>query len=101
MKERILLALHSGWRDYVGPALSAIAIVYIGLTLTNRRLFTALDQAGLVCAQARELKEIPTEGVLFSFPISEPRFSTGYKVGRLDRYVVLDDTYKGTPRSAI
>jgi hypothetical protein len=91
VKERVLLALRSGWKDYLGPALSAIAIVYLGITLLNRSTFTALDEAGFVCTQSAEsknLKDIPLEGVLFSFDISNPCFATGYKVGRLDRYLV-------------
>jgi hypothetical protein len=91
VKERVLLALRSGWRDYLGPALSAIAIVYLGVTLLNRWTFTALDEAGFVCtqsAESKDLKDIPLEGVLFSFDISNPCFATGYKVGRLDRYLV-------------
>ena len=33
------LAIRSGWRDYLGPALSAIAIVYVGVTLKSFRLY--------------------------------------------------------------
>jgi uncharacterized protein (DUF2235 family) len=91
VKERVLQALRSGWKDYLGPALSAIAIVYLGITLLNRSTFTALDEAGFVCTQSadsKDLKDIPLEGVLFSFDISSPCFATGYKVGRLDRYLV-------------
>jgi hypothetical protein len=91
LRERIFLGVRSSWRDYIGPALSAIAIVYIGVTLTNHWLFTAIDEAGLVCTSTptKELKdEIPADGILFAFDISNPCFATGYKVGRLDRYLV-------------
>lgn len=47
--ERVLVAVRSGWRYYLGPAVSAIVIAYLGLTVGNRFLFTALDQVGLVC----------------------------------------------------
>lgn len=89
-KETILRGLRSSWKDYIGPALSAIAIVYIVLTLADRCLFTALDQAGFVCTQSgsESLKEIPPEGVLFSFDVSNPCFATGYKVDRLDRLLL-------------
>jgi uncharacterized protein (DUF2235 family) len=88
-KESILRGLRSSWKDYLGPALSAVAIVYVVVTLADRWLFTALDQAGFVCTRSDPpLKEIPPEGVLFSFEISNPCFATGYKVGRLDRYLL-------------
>jgi uncharacterized protein (DUF2235 family) len=89
-KESILRGLRSSWKDYIGPALSAIAIVYIVLTLLDRFLFTALDQAGFVCTRSgsENLKDIPPEGVLFSFDVSNPCFATGYKVDRLDRLLL-------------
>jgi uncharacterized protein (DUF2235 family) len=89
-REKVILAIRSGWRDYLGPALSAIAIVYVGVTLINRFAFTAIDDAGLVCKQTtdRKLQDIPSEGVLFSFDVSNPCFATGYKVDRLGRYLL-------------
>ena len=86
--EKAFVALRSGWKDYVGPALSAIAIVYVVLALGNRWAFTAIDEAGLVCEQSEHLAFLPDTGALVSFDASEPCFSTGYKVGRLDRYYV-------------
>jgi uncharacterized protein (DUF2235 family) len=87
-KEKLLRGLRLSWRDYLGPALSAIAIVYVIITLADRLLFTALDQAGFVCTKSSSLKEFPEQGVLFSFDVSDPCYATGYKVGRLDRYLV-------------
>jgi uncharacterized protein (DUF2235 family) len=88
--ERVILGLHSSWRDYFGPTLSAILIIYFILTLGNRWSFTALDQAGLVCKNTEKayLKGIPYEGIVFSFNVSEPCFRTGYRVRRLDRYLI-------------
>jgi hypothetical protein len=104
-RERILVGLRSTWRDYLGPALSAIAILYFGLTLSDRWTFTALDEAGFVCENTAygDLKPIPFEGVLFSFDVRNSCFATGYKVERLDRYLIwtspnrsdLDNEYKG------
>ncbi len=93
-KERTLRGLRSAWRDYLAPALSAIAIVYIVVTFSNRWLFTALDEAGLVCIETpvssnqEQLPNIPDRGIIFSFDVSQPCFATGYKVNRLDRYLV-------------
>ena len=87
-KEKAFLALRSSWKDYVGPALSAIAIVYVVLALGNHWAFTAIDDAGLVCEQSEHLAFLPDAGALVSFDASEPCFSTGYKVGRLGRYYV-------------
>jgi hypothetical protein len=73
----------------MGPALSAIVIAYVGLALANRLTFTVLDEAGFVCTASGnldQLKDIPAEGVLFSFDVSNPCFATGYQVGRLERY---------------
>lgn len=91
--EAVLLALRYGWKDYLAPALSAIAIVYVGISFADRWLFTALDQAGLVCVPTptepdKALPDIPPEGMLFSFDIRTPCFTTGHRVGRLDRYLV-------------
>ena len=103
-REKAFRGLRSSWKDYLGPALSAIVIVYVGLTLGNRWAFTALDQAGFVCKNAdfNKLKPIRFEGALFSFDVSDPCFATGYKVERLDRYLIwttpdrseLDKEYK-------
>jgi uncharacterized protein (DUF2235 family) len=87
-EEQAFLALRSGWRDYVGPALSAVAIVYVVLALGNRWAFTAIDDAGLVCERTDHPAFLPDAGVLVSFNASEPCFPTGYKVGRLGRYYV-------------
>jgi uncharacterized protein (DUF2235 family) len=105
MREKILIGLRSSWKDYLGPALSAVAIVYFGLTLADRWAFTAVDQAGFVCNEAADddLKPVPFEGVLFSFYVSNPCFATGYMVRRLDRYLLwttpdkskLDRNYRG------
>jgi hypothetical protein len=87
-RERFLLALRSGWRDYLGPALSAIVLAYAGLALANRLTFTVLDAAGLVCTASDKLQDLPKEGILFSFDVSNPCFATGYAVERLKRYFV-------------
>jgi uncharacterized protein (DUF2235 family) len=88
-----LLGIRAGWKDYFAPALFAIAIVIVGVSFANRWLFTALDQAGLVCTATltepnKQLPEIPAVGILFSFDVRNPCFATGYRVGRLDRYLV-------------
>lgn len=87
-KERILPGLRTAWRYYLGPALSAIVIAYLGITLGFRLAFTAVDQAGLVCTASEEPTFIPEKGAFISFPAKDPCFATGYKVGRLDRYYV-------------
>lgn len=43
----ILMGLRSGWRHYLSPALPVLAIAYLGITVGNRLVFTAVDQAGL------------------------------------------------------
>ncbi len=90
VKEKILSGIRSSWRDYLGPALSALAIVYVVLTVPSHWLFTAIDDAGFVCefSRSQNLKDIPANGVLFSFDVSNPCFATGYRVGRLQRYLV-------------
>jgi hypothetical protein len=94
-KESLFLGLRSGWRDYLGPALSAIVIVYVGLALINRVTFTFFDETGLglVCTKsekpkdAEDIPNIPDEGVLFSFDVANPCFASGYKVERLKKYL--------------
>jgi uncharacterized protein (DUF2235 family) len=101
-KERILSGVRSSWRDYLGPALSALAILYVAVTLPSHWVFTAVDDAGFVCQQSQILKDIPANGILFSFDVSDPCFATGYRLGRLDRYLIwttpnksdLDKEYK-------
>jgi hypothetical protein len=89
-----LVKLRSSWKDYLGPALSAIGIVYIAVTFPNRWLFTALDEAGLVCTQTlppsnrTQLPDIPDHGIIFLFDVSTPCFATGYKVDRLDKFLI-------------
>jgi uncharacterized protein (DUF2235 family) len=105
LKERVLRGLRSSWKDYLGPALSAIVIAYVGLALANRLTFAVLDEAGFVCKSSGDLdqlKDIPDEGVLFSADVRNPCFATGYKVYRLARYLlwttpdkaVLDDRHQ-------
>lgn len=88
VRYRVLTFLTMGWKTYLGPALSALLIVYVGVTVTSRLLFTAVDQAGLVCKNSKEPKLLPQEGMLFSFDPSNLCFTTGYKVGRLNSYYV-------------
>jgi hypothetical protein len=87
-REKVFSGIRSAWRDYLGPALSAIAIVYVVLTVPSHWLFTAVDDAGFVCKATDTAKEFPAQGVLFSFNANEPCFATGYRVGRLDRYYI-------------
>jgi hypothetical protein len=47
--EAIVSGLRVIWRYYVGPAPSAVLIVYQVFTVCNRMIFTAADQAGLAC----------------------------------------------------
>jgi hypothetical protein len=102
VNETILSGVRSGWRDYLGPALSALAILYVAVTIPSRWVFTALDDAGFVCRNSESLKDIPANGILFSFDVSDPCFATGYRLGRLQRYLVwttpnrtdLDKEYK-------
>jgi hypothetical protein len=87
-REKALTILRTAWRYYCGPALSAIVMVYLAFTVGNKLLFTAADQAGLVCKPTEKLDYIPDAGALVSFEASNLCFATGYKVGRLDRYLV-------------
>jgi hypothetical protein len=87
-KEKLFFNLRLSWKEYLGPALSAIVIVYAVITVGNRWLFTALDDAGLVCKNTKNPKDIPEGGILVSFPTSDLCFSTRYKVGRLDRIYI-------------
>ena len=101
-RETILAGIRSSWRDYLGPALSAVAILYVAVTIPSHWVFTALDDAGFVCQRSEKPVDIPTEGILFSFDVSNPCFATGYRVGRLNRYLIwttpnktdLDNGYK-------
>ena len=86
--ERVLFALRTGWKDYLGPALSAVAIAYIVLTVAHRALFTAADDAGYVCKPTKELVYVPDAGALVAFPPSDLCFATGYRIGRLNRYLI-------------
>ncbi|WP_426424138.1 DUF2235 domain-containing protein [Bradyrhizobium genosp. A] len=88
--EWIAFGLRSSWRDYVGPALSALVIVYAVVTIGSHWVFTAVDEAGLVCASTntKNMPEIPEQGMVFAFDIKEPCFATQYKVGRLDRHLI-------------
>lgn len=86
--EMLLMGVRSTWKDYLGPALFAIAIAYLGLTVSSRLLFTALDDAGLVCKNTENLSYLPEEGVLVSLNASNLCFASGYRVGRLERYLI-------------
>lgn len=72
----------------MGPALPVVAIAYLGITVGNRLVFTAVDQAGLFCKPTKNLESIPDAGALVSFETSNICFATGYKVVRLERYYV-------------
>jgi uncharacterized protein (DUF2235 family) len=85
---RLNRVLTEGWKTYLGPALSAIAIIYVCLTVTDRLIFTAVDQAGYVCTDATKPQLLPQEGMLFTFDASNQCFTTGYRVGRLNSYYV-------------
>jgi uncharacterized protein (DUF2235 family) len=87
-RELFLVGVRTAWRYYLAPALSAIVIVYLVVTVGNRLAFTAVDQAGLVCKSSDKLDFIPDAGALVSFDASDLCFATGYKVGRLERYLV-------------
>ncbi|MBH5396353.1 DUF2235 domain-containing protein [Bradyrhizobium sp. CNPSo 4010] len=87
-RELVLAGARAAWRYYLGPALSAVAIVYLAVTIGNRLAFTAVDQAGLVCKPTKTLDYIPDAGALVSFDASDLCFATGYRVGRLERYFV-------------
>jgi hypothetical protein len=68
-------------------------------------VFTAMDQAGFVCEASKATNYIPDNGILISFDASKMCHATGYKIGRLDRYLVwtnpnLDDLKKEYPRFA-
>ncbi|MGO3928372.1 DUF2235 domain-containing protein [Rhodopseudomonas pseudopalustris] len=76
------------WKDYLAPALSAIVIVWLVSTVVFRALYVAKDQAGYVCQNSERVQYIPDAGALVSFEASEPCFATGYRVGRLDRYLI-------------
>ncbi|MCA1416323.1 DUF2235 domain-containing protein [Bradyrhizobium sp. NBAIM20] len=101
--DRLLVGIRTGWRYYLAPALSAILIAYLVLSVGNRFLFTAVDQAGLYCNPTDRPRLIPENGVLVSFKPSNLCFATGYKVARLARYLVwtnpepavLANAYKG------
>jgi hypothetical protein len=84
----LLVGLRSTWRYYLGPAFSAIVIVYLAVTVGYRFIFTAVDEAGLVCQPTETLNYIPDAGALVAFEPSDMCFATGYKVGRLERYLV-------------
>ncbi|SNT53087.1 Uncharacterized protein, PA2063/DUF2235 family [Tardiphaga sp. OK246] len=86
--ELVLVGLRTAWRYYMGPALSAILIIYLAFTVGNRFAFTALDQAGLVCKPTEKLNLVPEAGALISFEPSDLCFASGYKIGRLERYLV-------------
>lgn len=70
------------------PALPVVAIAYLGITVGNRRVFTAVDQAGLFCKPTKNLESVPDAGALVSFETSNICCATGYKVARLERYYV-------------
>uniref|UniRef100_Q07NP8 T6SS Phospholipase effector Tle1-like catalytic domain-containing protein n=1 Tax=Rhodopseudomonas palustris (strain BisA53) TaxID=316055 RepID=Q07NP8_RHOP5 len=82
------LVVVSAWKDYVAPALSAVVIVWLLVTVAWRSAFVAFDQAGYVCQKSDHLRYIPDAGALISFKTSDACFATGYRVGRLDRYLV-------------
>lgn len=48
-RDLILMGLRSGWRHYMCRALPVVAIAYLEITVGNRLVFTAVDQAGLFC----------------------------------------------------
>lgn len=65
---RLYLAAKRFWRFQLGPTISAIFFVYVGLLLINHLSYIALDDAGLVCREtgtASKMERGETRRVLF------------------------------------
>ena len=75
-------------KEYLIPALTAIVLIYAVVFGGSHAAFNIFDDAGLTCVGADKLLDVPEQGVLISYKPSELCHASGYRIGRLDRYLV-------------
>jgi uncharacterized protein (DUF2235 family) len=78
-------------KEYILPALAAVAVFYAAIVCASHAAFNIFDDAGLTCKSVGTPADVPDAGVLISFRPSALCYASGYKVARLDKYLVWVD----------
>jgi uncharacterized protein (DUF2235 family) len=78
-------------KEYIFPALTAVVLVYAAVVCASHAAFNVFDDAGLTCKSVGSPVTVPDAGVLISFRPSELCYASGYKVARLEKYLVWVD----------
>ena len=76
------------WKEYLVPAVTAIVLVYGVLFGLSHVAFNIFHDAGLTCKSVGKPFDVPDAGVLISFRPSELCYASGYKVARLNKYLI-------------
>jgi uncharacterized protein (DUF2235 family) len=87
----IVVFVKTYWKYDIAPALTAVGIVYAVVVFASHAAFNIFDDAGLTCKSAGSPVNVPDAGVLISFRPSELCQASGYKVARLEKYLVWVD----------
>jgi uncharacterized protein (DUF2235 family) len=89
--EAIVVFIKTYWKYAIAPALAAVAIVYAVVVCASHAAFNIFDDAGLTCKSVGSPVDVPDAGVLISFRPSALCYASGYKVARLEKYLVWVD----------
>jgi uncharacterized protein (DUF2235 family) len=86
--EAIVIFIKTYWKYSIAPALAAVAIVYAVAVCASHAAFNIFDDAGLTCKSVGSPVNVPDGGVLISFRPSALCYASGFKVARLEKYLV-------------
>ena len=86
--EAVVVFIKTYWKYAIAPALAAVAIVYAVVVCASHAAFNIFDDAGLTCKSVGSPVNVPDAGVLISFRPSALCYASGYKVARLEKYLV-------------
>jgi hypothetical protein len=89
--EAVVGFIKTRWKYDIAPALAAFAIIYAVVVCASHAAFDIVDDAGLTCKSVGSPVNVPDAGVLISFRPSELCHASGYKVARLEKYLVWVD----------
>src|SRR4029077_10680486 len=88
LRERWLAPLDRIWRFTLGPALSALLIVYVAAAFGSHALFNIFDDAGFTCEASKTTRDVPEEGALFDFRASDLCRATGLRLLAQNKYLI-------------
>jgi uncharacterized protein (DUF2235 family) len=76
------------WKRHIAPALSALVLVWLGLSIANHAAFIVQDDAGLVCRPSTTTRIEPVKGkpVVAEFPLTDVCADTGVTLERGKTY---------------